>query len=189
VPIDHFKALAGLFDRMGEFILAEEFIQSLVPEPGGRLLDAGGGTGRVSSALRNFVSKVIIADPSAQMLGYAQRKGLETVCASAEHLPFLQESFERVIMVDAFHHVMDQRQTAKELWRVLAPSGRLLIVEPDLHKFSTKLLALGEKILLMRSHFQSYEKIMSFFDQKQAKLEVVQFNKDVIIIVKKDKQL
>ena len=33
----------------------------------GRLLDAGGGTGRVSSQLRHLVDEVIISDPSASM--------------------------------------------------------------------------------------------------------------------------
>jgi demethylmenaquinone methyltransferase/2-methoxy-6-polyprenyl-1,4-benzoquinol methylase len=66
-------------------------------------------------------------------------------------------------MVDAFHHVGDQRQTVRELARVLAPGGRLVIQEPDIHHWAIKLVALGEKLLLMRSRFYSGEAIQAMF--------------------------
>ncbi len=58
-------------------------------------------------------------------------------------------------MVDALHHVLDSRQTAGELWRVLKAGGKIVIEEPDIRKFAVKLVAIAEKLLLMRSHFLS----------------------------------
>ena len=58
-------------------------------------------------------------------------------------------------MVDALHHVIHQGQTAREMYRVLKPGGRIVIEEPDIRKFGVKLIAVAEKLLLMRSHFLS----------------------------------
>ncbi len=80
----------------------------------GLLLDVGGGTGGKSFPLRNDVGGIVIADSSHGMLEQARKKpGLLITCSEAEHLPFHNEVFERVIMVDAFHHVYDYRVTAK----------------------------------------------------------------------------
>ena len=71
-------------------------------------------------------------------------------------------------MVDALHHVCDQTITADELWRVLKPGGRLVIEEPDVRTRAVKLMALAEKIALMRSHFLSPPEIAALFDRANA---------------------
>jgi demethylmenaquinone methyltransferase/2-methoxy-6-polyprenyl-1,4-benzoquinol methylase len=68
-----------------------------------------------------------------------------------------------VILVDTLHHVQDQRQTLADLWRVVAPGGRLLVEEPDIRRFPVKLIAAGEKLALMRSHFLGGEQIADLF--------------------------
>ena len=42
-----------------------------------------------------------------------------------------------------------------ELLRVLKPDGRLVIEEPDIRKLPVRIVALLEKLFLMRSHFKS----------------------------------
>jgi len=59
---------------------------------------------------------------------------------------------------------------AGELWRVLAPGGRILIVEPDIRKVYAKLIAIGEKLLLMRSHFLTEGEITSLFTAPEVKI-------------------
>ena len=163
MPFDHFDFIAGLYNRVSQFSAPVELLDLLALSPNQLFLDAGGGTGRVTEELRMMVRDGIIADPSLGMLRHAMDKGLATVCAPAEELPFASLSFDRIIMVDALHHVLDQMETIVELWRVLAPGGRIVIVEPDIHKFSVKLVALGEKLLMMRSHFISAENIAALF--------------------------
>jgi demethylmenaquinone methyltransferase/2-methoxy-6-polyprenyl-1,4-benzoquinol methylase len=85
------------------------------------------------------------------------------VCCEAELLPFPDGYFERAMMVDAFHHVRSQPRTAAELVRVLAPGGRLVIEDPHIRYFSTRLLALAEKLLLMRSRILSAEAAAALF--------------------------
>jgi demethylmenaquinone methyltransferase/2-methoxy-6-polyprenyl-1,4-benzoquinol methylase len=72
----------------------------------------------------------------------------------AERMPFGDGAFTKVIAVDSFHHFQDHELAARELLRVLTPGGRLVVEEPDIRVFSVKLVALGERIALMRSRFR-----------------------------------
>lgn len=159
-PFGHFDLLAPFYDRL----IATpdgQALRALAALPtAGRLLDVGGGTGRVAQGLVGSVPKIIIVDASLRMLRQAQVKdGLQTVVGLSERLPFPDGAFERVVMVDAFHHLGDQSKSLAEMWRVLAPGGRLVIEEPDVHRFAVKLVALAERLALMRSHFVEADRI------------------------------
>ncbi|MEW6402920.1 MAG: class I SAM-dependent methyltransferase [Chloroflexota bacterium] len=162
---DHFDFIAPLYHRVGTYSnLDAMLLYADLPTPG-RLLDAGGGTGRVANALRTYAGEVVLADPSRGMLHFAASSpGLRPAAAISEHLPFPDDSFDRIIMVDALHHVINQSRTAREMWRVLKPGGRIVIEEPDIRVFGVKLIALAEKLLLMRSHFLTPAQIERLFD-------------------------
>jgi len=189
MPFDHFGLIAGVYDRAGSFQFSKLLSGWLDLSPNFHLLDAGGGTGRVAAALRSGVADVFVADLSRAMLRYAVGKGLPSVCAQAESLPFPSASFERIIMADALHHVIDQRQTAQELFRLLVSGGRIVIIEPDIHKLVVKGVAIGEKMLLMRSHFLNGEKIAALFTGPEAKVSVFQEGYNVISITEKVRRM
>jgi len=81
----------------------------------------------VAEALRPHIGSVIVADASRGMLAQARQKDLAAASADTERLPFPDESFDRVLMVDALHHVVHQGETVCELYRVLKQGGRLVI--------------------------------------------------------------
>jgi len=195
MPCDHFDWLAPFYDRAIRRFSDLEKMSALadLPTPGHnstglrrgrsgersarrtatnsvrRLLDVGGGTGRVAEALRGQAGQIVVADLSLGMLRQAGGKdGLQPVCAYSEKLPFPDASFDRVIMVDALHHVVDQAQTGRELWRVVRPGGRIVIQEPDVRVFAVKLIAFFEKLALMRSHFLPPAKIADLFPVEPA---------------------
>jgi len=187
MPIfDHFNLLAPYYDQVLGGDHREDWLRLLEIQPGLRLLDAGGGTGRVSQALGCLSCTVIVADASRGMLRQACAKhGLIPVQAQTEALPFPAASFDRVLMVDAFHHVADQSATIAQLWWALKPGGRLLIEEPDIHRFSIKMIALVEKMLLMRSHFRSPEWIVEMLRTQGAYVTVEQTGANAFILARK----
>jgi ubiquinone/menaquinone biosynthesis C-methylase UbiE len=160
---DHFNILAPFYERLipaPDTSRLEDFLE--LPSAG-RLLDAGGGTGRVSSLLRPYVNEIVLTDVSPGMLQQAKQKETLTVSlAHAENLPFPGDIFDRVLVVDALHHFCNQEIAIEELLRVLKVGGRLVIEEPDLGRFRVKMIALAEKVALMRSHFYSPERIAEF---------------------------
>ncbi len=48
-----------------------------------------------------------------------------------EELPLPDSSVDRILMVHSLEHCEDPRETLKEMWRVLSPGGRLVIVVPN----------------------------------------------------------
>ncbi|GAB4398582.1 MAG: hypothetical protein OHK003_21150 [Anaerolineales bacterium] len=170
MSFDHFSVIAPLYARVT--YSKKDVMREVASLPvSGRLLDIGGGTGRVASAIKEYVDEIIIADVSFGMLAHSPRTDSSTgselcfqpVCGASESLPFADDFFERVIMVDALHHVIDHAHTAREMFRVLKPGGVLVIEEPDIRTFGVKLIAIAEKLLLMRSHFLAPDAIMDLF--------------------------
>jgi SAM-dependent methyltransferase len=48
-----------------------------------------------------------------------------------EELPLFDSSIDRMLLVHALEHAENPRETLMEIWRVLAPGGRLVIVVPN----------------------------------------------------------
>jgi len=183
---DHFNFLAPYYDRVLPFRHAQKLAEILsLPSPG-LILDAGGGTGRVAYELRDLARSIVVVDISPGMLSQASSKdGLSAVNSHIEKLPFAGETFSRIMMVDALHHVCDHTESLTELWRVLEPGGRIVIEEPDIRKYSVKLIALAEKIALMRSHFIDPERIAGHFRRLDAEVNVYIENHNSWITVDK----
>lgn len=182
---DHFGFLAPIYDRVIRLGETQQLIQWIGLPVEGMLLDAGGGTGRVAVALNGLASQVLVADESIPMLKQAQSKnGLKTLCVRTEVLPFAEETFERVIMIDALHHVANQQKSALEMWRVAKPGGRIVVGEPDIRQLTIKFVALAEKLALMRSHFLSPEEIVRLFPES-ARVQIKVDGHNAWVIVEK----
>jgi demethylmenaquinone methyltransferase/2-methoxy-6-polyprenyl-1,4-benzoquinol methylase len=183
---DHFGLLAPFYERLIPPRQPERLIELASLPVMGSILDAGGGTGRIAQFLRGRSRQVVVADVSLGMLSQAAGKsGLDTVCSVSEHLPFPSDFFERIVMVDALHHVFSQGETASELWRVLKPGGRILIQEPDIRRLIVKLVALAEKLALMRSRFLSPARITELFPYPDARTRIVKESYNAWILVEK----
>jgi len=90
------------------------------------------GIGYATPYLRPFIgeaARVTAVMPAAQGVVFwpSDGKGLVTL-AEESSLPFEDLSFDRVIIVHALEGTEHTRQMLREVWRVLAGGGRLLIV-------------------------------------------------------------
>jgi len=175
--LSHFDLVARFYDRVFNFLGPERLMNLLQARRSDRILDIGGGTGRVSQAFGGD-HKVIVCDPSWGMLQEASRKRMIVCSGLAEHLPFADDAFHRIVMVDTFHHLHNQHVAAMEMMRVLCPGGRLVVEEPDIRRWVVKLAALGERLLLMRSRFYSIADLGRVFEEAGAGIVTTQEGPD-----------
>lgn len=184
--LNHFDFLAPFYEAFIKPQCSEKLLELAALPTEGILLDAGGGTGRTTQFLRGMATALIVADLSSQMLKEARKKdGLHPVRSYIENLPFPDSSLARIIMVDALHHMTNQQKVAQELWRVLQPGGRIVLEEPDIRIFAVKLVALAEKLALMRSRFLSAAQVVDLFRYTNARTQVKTGNFNIWVVVEK----
>jgi ubiquinone/menaquinone biosynthesis C-methylase UbiE len=170
---NHFDHLASVYDRLIPSPDLARWRDVLLLPTEGSLLDAGGGTGRVSFLLKQWAGQVVVCDFSLPMLKKAKTKtGIHPVRADVEGLPFPDDIFDRVIVVDAFHHFGHQKRTIKELVRVLKRGGRIVMEEPDITRFAVKLSAVFERLALMRTQFHPPTAIQNMFRKEGLSAEI-----------------
>lgn len=95
------------------------------------VLDAGVGTGLISEALAPRVKAIIGVDTSLAMLSQCSRNG-NTILMREDlrSLPFMTESFDKVIARNVFHHIFeDVEKAAKECYRTLKEGGAIIVGE------------------------------------------------------------
>jgi demethylmenaquinone methyltransferase/2-methoxy-6-polyprenyl-1,4-benzoquinol methylase len=100
---------------------------ALAGAPGRGLADIGGGTGNYARALKDEGWEPVVVDRSPEMLARAAAKGLETVEANAQALPFESASFDAATMISMLHHVEDRDAALREAKRILRPGGLLVL--------------------------------------------------------------
>jgi ubiquinone/menaquinone biosynthesis C-methylase UbiE len=97
------------------------------------VLEVGCGTGHWLAAMRAWGCRVSGLDSSAEMLARARTRAAdaELVRGRAESLPWAAATFDRVVCVNALHHVDDKPRLVAEARRVLRPGGRFLSIGLD----------------------------------------------------------
>ncbi|MGA4838114.1 class I SAM-dependent methyltransferase [Streptomyces sp. G45] len=112
-------------------------VSELGLRPGGRVLDAGCGTGRALSALRDAVGPtghVIGADLTPAMLHAAVRAGRQTygrlLLTDVARLPLRTQSLDAVFGAGLISHLPDPLENLRELARVVRPGGLLALYHP-----------------------------------------------------------
>ncbi len=172
--LDHFDLIAPLYDRIIPPAKIDILLQYGQFPIEGYILDVGGGTGRVTRELIKIHPKIVVADRSYGMLQVANNNlKIDLTLCEAENLPFPNNCFERIILIDTLHHVVDARQTLRECLRVLEKDGLLIIQEPDIEQWGGKVIALFEKILFMRSHLLPMQTIHTILDPYAEKIDFI----------------
>ena len=126
--------LFSLFNRDPKSNLAAVDLLSL--NPGDRFLDLGCGLGAALEHADATGAETAGIDPSPAMVGRAASRvlGAEVREGSAEAIPFEADRFTAALAVSTYHHWADHEAGLAEIRRVLAPGGRLLILERKLKK-------------------------------------------------------
>jgi len=123
---DLFGSAAGLTPLLG--LLDEDWT----------VADLGTGTGALAETLAPFVGRVIGVDRSKQMLDAAKHRlrdaaNVELREGELEALPVDDGEVDVAVLALVLHYVVDPPAVLAEVRRVLAPGGRLLLVDMRLH--------------------------------------------------------
>ena len=111
---------------------ALESLIGLINNSKDRLIDVGCGFGRnVPSYVQKWKNAVLL-DPSDKLLSQAKvenkkHSNLHYVRGFAEKLPFDNSSFDTVLCIRVFHHLLHPEQVIREYYRVLKPGGHLIL--------------------------------------------------------------
>ena len=119
-------------------LLERELLSSI--SPNSRVLDAGCGyDAAVISEYRNLVDEAVGVDLVEE---FQTEPGVRTYTANLESLPFEDNYFDVIVSRDAIEHFTDPLKVFRELKRVLKPGGKVIIVTPNKHHYSSIISAL-----------------------------------------------
>jgi SAM-dependent methyltransferase len=109
-------------------------IEALLDEPTGKTnLDIGGDSGVISYLLRRRGGQWYSADLDERAVGsIRQLVGDNVFQLDGARIPFPDQAFDQVVVVDYLEHIADDGTFARELERVLKPGGRVIINVPHL---------------------------------------------------------
>jgi len=120
--------------------ITEKTIRLMDLRSGERVLDLGCGSGWATRLLARLVSdgpegfgQVVGLDVSDEMIRQARAaskyfENILYVWGSAQQIPWEENFFDTVLSVESFYYYPDQDRALAELFRVLAPRGRMFIL-------------------------------------------------------------
>ena len=139
------RAVSTFWDRVARFYdlshwtnrevntAAASRVAVLVPI-GARVLDCAAGTGEFSLAVAEKAESVLCTDQSAAMLEQARKKArkrrrdnISFALRNITALPDRDGSYDAVIAANVLHLLPEPEIAVRELWRVAAPGGRLIL--------------------------------------------------------------
>jgi ArsR family transcriptional regulator len=143
---EYFNAHAAEWDEMRSLHVAESEVEAAIratlgAAPIGRLVDIGTGTGRMIELFGEAARSVIGIDRSPEMLRLARAKlaraGLERAAlrqGDFHVLPLPGACADTVIIHQVLHYAQQPETAVAEAARLLAPGGRLLVVDFGPHE-------------------------------------------------------
>jgi len=142
---DVFHSVASRYDVMNDLMsgglhrLWKLFaVEQSGLKPGGRVLDVAGGTADLSRKFAKRVGQsgqVVLTDINNSMLGIGRDRLLDdgvvapAVQCDGEKLPFASNYFDCVSVAFGLRNMTHKDAALKEMYRVLRPGGRLLVLE------------------------------------------------------------
>jgi ubiquinone/menaquinone biosynthesis C-methylase UbiE len=129
---------AALYDKLGEGAERaglRERRRKLLSSARGRVLEVGAGTALNVPHYPADLEELVLVEPDDAMAARlrrrlaAARRDARVVSATAESLPFADDSFDTVVVTAVLCAVADLGRSLAEIRRVLKPGGQLLFGE------------------------------------------------------------
>jgi SAM-dependent methyltransferase len=148
-------------------------------EKPGTMLDIGCGAGGFIIQMRDKGWDVKGVEPNVAAADYGRnKKGLDIFPGLVMDARFPDESFDYVRMNHSFEHMEHPNQTLDEVYRILAPNGKLMIGVPNRDSFNARLFGRFWFHLALPLHAFSYsvQTAQRMLQKHDFKVERVVFN-------------
>ena len=157
-------------------VLLQELTRNTPTE---RLLDLGCGTGLIFDVAHDLFKELDGVDITPEMLGrVTPRANVRTQLASAERLPFPDNTFDAVTAYSVLHHIDDLGQVFREVRRTLKPGGFFYADESPSQHYQDAFLALNPHFPMNETVRIERERMLSDATEYQTKfglpIEIVQ---------------
>ncbi len=128
------------FERIAEMVVKEYNPKTL--------LDVGCSDGLLLECFYNYGVECFGVDISKKALSFAPKKfNLCSVDIEKENLPFKDEVFDFVTILEVLEHLRDHRKIISEIYRVLKPSGVVMMSTPVDSKMYQILSKIANKVM------------------------------------------
>jgi len=117
----------GIGSRLTADVIARSYAVLLSAHCRGHLLDLGCGEVPLFGAYRDHVTEVVCADWPGSIHG---NRHIDVLCDLTRPLPFANGSFDTVLLSDVLEHIAEPLDLCREVARILAPRGRLIMNVP-----------------------------------------------------------
>jgi SAM-dependent methyltransferase len=101
----------------------------------GRVLDVGCGWGGMVRVLRGEGYDTLGVDYESDSLAYCRDTGLPVETMDLDRLAAEGRTFDAVLLVTVFEHLVDHRERLEKLAKLLVPGGRLVVLIPTASLF------------------------------------------------------
>lgn len=117
----------GVGSRLMSEAIARAYFEHLPRHARGRLIDLGCGKAPLYLVYRGQVASVTCVDWPESMHG---GEYLDRTCDLSAPLPFEDASFDTIVLSDVLEHIAEPQALFREMARILAPGGTLLMNTP-----------------------------------------------------------
>lgn len=97
----------------------------------GRVLDVGCGNGDVLDQYRALGWRTTGVEPGPESAQLARERGHSVITGLVEEIGLPSESFDAITLWDALEHIPNPAAVLSELYRLLAPQGKIYIHVPN----------------------------------------------------------
>lgn len=119
--------------RMAHLMIRRR-VRQLWPNVGGMDMLGIGYTSPFLIPFRPEAARVLNVMPAAQgVVHWPNRQRNLAMLADEYRLPLSEGSMDRILIVHELESTGDSSELMREIWRVLAPGGRIIIVVPNRH--------------------------------------------------------
>ena len=133
------KRVESVYSTTDIITQRKKILELLAPAKGEKILDLGVGPGFLTKEISEYVdgkSEIVGIDNSEFMLEIAKKRCSELPSvtfrkANATSLPFTDSEFNAVVVSQVYEYVSEIDIALSELFRVLKPGGRALIMDTD----------------------------------------------------------